>query len=656
MKIPSDNVWTQTNEGDISGVLHTTRNVTLDTPGKIRLSQKSIAIENTDSLLESGYGLAFAYFNNQWLIVEDAGVRDFDLLGTATSGTGSDPTPSIYGDGMVFNNLLLVTVTDNLSSWNGSAWTNSLASLTTSVPHPMEIFDSLPTYKLAIGNGSTVKIYDTSYNASSTVLSLPSQYIVTSIAYNSGYLYVGTRNTKGGQAAVFIWDGEGTNANYQAVVSGNWVYSVKPYGSSVCAITSSGELVYINGTTATRLAALPVFYTPGVNWQGTTNSNIPRVFHRGMVTDGDLIYINVNALVETGQSQDYLPGFDSGIWVFDPQNGLYHRASTNFLDKYVVDTGLSLSNNTLTTSTTHKLKTGDSIVFQDVDGISGVEIDTVYYVSVQSATTIKLALSRRALQDGTFLTLTGTPTASDKLVYTPNQEYHQYARVSSGAVSRIPADAQYFKNWSTPIIWHASAQDYDIDERLYAINILTDAYNVGFFETQRIYSDNIEQSWKKLTTFLDGLNLSNEEIIVKYRTDEEHGYPTQALLGHWSSTNQISFDVADSSFLKDGDELMILDGAGRGYSVHILGEPDISMTVVSVTVDESVGVANKPVRVSATNYKKTAPLDIETKVKGYLQSSIDRQSAWVQIKMEMRGYGIAVNKMDLGNVVNKGAQ
>jgi hypothetical protein len=656
MKIPSNNVWTQTNEGDTSGVLHSTRNITLDTPGKLRLSQKSIAIENTDSLLEAGYGLSLAYFNNQWISVQDAGVRDFDLLGTATSGTGSDPTPSIYGDGMVFNSLLLVTTTDNLSSWNGSAWTNSLASLTTTVPHPMEVFDSLPTYKLAIGNGNTVKIYDTGYNASSTVLTLPTQYIVTSLAYNSGYLYVGTRNTKGGQAAIFIWDGSGTNANYQVVISGNWVYSVKPYGSSVCAITSSGELIYVSGTTATRLAALPVFYLPDVNWQGTTDSNIPRVFNRGMVTDGDLIYINVNALVETGQSQDYLPGFESGIWVFDPQNGLYHRASTNYLDKYVIDSTLGLSNSVITTSTAHKLKTGDSVIFQTVGGITGVSTQTVYYVSVLSTTTIKLASSRRALQDGTFLTLSGTPTASDKLVYTPNQEYFQYARVSSGAVSLIPADAQYFKNWSTPIIWHASAQDYDIDERFYAINILTDSYNVGFFETQRIYSENIEQSWKKLTTFLDGLNLSNEEILIKYRTEEEHGYPTRAILGYWSSTNQISFDALDVSFLEDGDELMILDGGGRGYSVHIVGTPDISSNTVSVTVDENIGVANKPVRVSATNYKKTTVLDLETKIKGYLSSSIDTQSAWVQIKGELRGYGIAINKMDLGTVGHKATQ
>jgi hypothetical protein len=656
MKIPSNNIWTQTNEGDISGILHSTRNITLDTPGKLRLSQKSIAIENTTSLLQDGYGLSIVYFNSQWIIVESAGVRDFDLLGTATSGTGIDPTPSIYGDGIIFNGLLHVTLTNNLSSWNGSAWTNTLATLTSGVPHPMEIFDALPTYKLAIGNGNQVKIYDTSYNASSTVLTLPSQYIVTSLAYNGGYLYVGTRNTNGGQAAIFIWNGSGSNANYQVVVSGNWVYSVKPYGASVCAITSSGELTYVSGTTATRLGALPVFYQPNVNWQGSLASDIPRVFNRGMITDGNLIYLNVNSLVETELSSDYLPGFESGIWVFDPENGLYHRASTNYLDKYVIDTGLSISNNIITTSATHNLKTGDSVIFQTVGGIVGVDTETKYYVSVISSTTLKLAVSRRSLQDGVFLTLSGTPTASDKLVYTPNQEYYQYARVSSGAISLIPANAQYFKNWSTPIIWHASAQDYDIATRKYAINILTDSYNVGFFETQRIYSENIESSWKKLTTFLDGLNLSNEEVIVKYRTEEEHGYPTQALLGYWASANQINFNTVDCSFLKDGDELMLLDGAGRGYSVHVLGTPDVSTNITSVTIDESVGTENKPVRVSATNYKKTQILDLENKTKSYLTSSVDKSSSWVQIKVELRGFETAINKLDLSNVTNKVAQ
>jgi hypothetical protein len=656
MKIPSNNIWTQTNEGDISGILHGTRNVTLDTPGKVRLSQKAITLHNTTSLFGLEYGISIVYYNGKYTVVGSNNTYTFDLEGAATTTltAGTEPTPTIYGDGIIFNNELHVTSDNDLFSWDGSIWTAGLESLTDNVPHPMEIFDSLTTFKLAIGNANTVRLLAADYSNATAALTLPDQYIVTTLAYRSGYLYVGTRNQYGGEARIFIWDGDSNNANYEVPVSGNWVYSIKPYLNSVCAILSSGELVYINGTTTQRLSALPVFYMPSVNWQGTLDSDFPRVFNRGMITDGDLIYLNINALVENARSQDYLPGFESGIWVFDPQNGLYHRASTNYQDKFVIDSSLSVTDSVITTAASHNLKTGDSVIFQTVSGLTGVDTLTTYYVSVESPTTLKLALSRRALQDNVYVTILGTAGASDKLVYSPNTEYFQYARVSSGAMALPTASDGYFKNWSTPIIWAASAQNFDIDERFFTLNVLADSYNIGYIETQRIYSENIEQSWKKITTFLDGLDLDNEEVIVKYRTEQESGYPTPALLGYWASTTQINFNKADCPFLKEGDELMLIDGTGRGRSVHIVGTPTSSSTVTEVIVDEAVGVASMPVRASATNYKKTAVLNLENKLKSYLTSTIDESSPWVQVKVEIRGFEVAINKFDLGNVIHKG--
>ncbi len=655
MKIPSNGQWVQTNEGDRLGSLHSTRNITLTTPGKARLSQKSIAVvtPNLPTSNDLAYGLALVYYNSKYTIVHTDGVRTFDLVGGAVGATGTDPTPSIYGDGLIFNSLLLVTTTSNLSSYNGSTWTNSLEASTASVPHPMEIFDSLTTYKLAIGNDNTVKLLDTSYNNSSAVLTLPGQYVVTTLAYTNGYLYVGTRNKNGGSTKIFIWDGNTNNANYEVAVSGNWVYSLKPYKSSVCAILSSGELIYINGNSSEQLAALPVFYAPIVHWQGNLNSDEPRVFHRGMLTDGDDIYINVNALVETALSQDYLPGFESGIWVFNPKTGLNHKASTCYNDVFTSDTGLSISDSTITTSTTHKLKSGDTVVFSTVSGaVTGIDTGIIYYVGVTGTNTIKLANSRRSVDDEEYLTLSGTPTASDKLIYTQNTEYFQYARVSSGVIAKPTAYDSYFKNWSTPIIWAGSVQNSDIAVRQYAINILTDAFNVGTIETQRIPSDNLEQSWKQLYTFLDGLDMEVEEVVVKYRTEEELGYPTSAVLGSWLNTNIINFDREDCSFISVGDEAMILDGYGRGYSAHVTAI-DNSSSTTSIELDESVGTANGAVRVSFTNYRKSATHTVDNVEKNYISSLVDVQSPWIQLKLELRGFSTAVNVFDLSNVVHK---
>ena len=654
MKIPSNRIWTQTNEGDALGVLHSTRNITLETTGKARLSQKAITILTPDFPESNNinYGLSIVYYDDTYIIVSSDGTRTFDLEGTVATLAGTDPTASIYGDGIIFNGLLHVTSSTDLHSYNGSAWTNGLETNTGSVPHPMEIFDALTTFKLAIGNDNTVKLLDSSYNNSTAVLTLPSQYIVTTLAYSNSYLYVGTRNKNGGDAKIFIWDGNGNNANYEVPVSSNWVYSVKPYKGSVCAVTAAGELIYINGTTPERLAGFPIFYNPTVRWQGNTGGDIARVFNRGVITDGDTIYINVNAKVETDTNKEYLPGFESGIWVYSPNNGLYHRASTNYQDTYVKDATLAVSDDTITTTVAHKLKTGDSVMFTNISGLS-LNTLTIYYVKVISTTEIKLALSRESLKAESYLEITGTPTVSDILLYTPNTEYYQYGRVSSGAIAKPTSQDSYFLNWSTPIIWAASAQTTDMVSTSFAVNILADSWNIGFLETQRIYSDNIEQSWKKFHSFIDGLKLDSEEVIVKYRVEE--GYETQAILGTWLDTQTINFALNEAPFLKVGDEAMIVDGYGRGYSAHIT-EVNPSSSTMSVVLDESIGLANENMRVSFTNYKKSTVHTIEDEIKNYLTATIDKQAPWVQGKAELRGFGIAVNQFDLSNAVQKSGQ
>lgn len=656
MRIPQDKRWIQLNEGDDFGVLHRTRNMDLNTPGKVRLSLKPVALTTSDTL-NIGYPLAMPYFNGKYHAITSDDAVAFDLEGAAADPTGTEPTFSIYGDALVFNNLLHATISDNLSSYQGTTWTNSLASLTASVPHPMAIFDSNPTYKLAIGNGNQVKVYDTSYNASATILSLPTQYIVTSIDYNNGFLYVGTRNQNGGDAAIFTWDGSTANADTLIPVSGNWVYSVKSYKNTVCAITSAGELVAVSGAATIRLAALPIFYENNVIWQGTLDSGKPRVFHRGMVVDGDDIYINVDALIDEGLSSDYLPGFESGIWQYTPETGLNHFTSSVY-DTAVTDTGLSVTDSVITTSATHNLKSGDAVVFSATNGLSGVSTGVKYYVVVESSTTIKLAASREGVKNGNTVTITGTANSGDILEYTPNTEYFQYARVSSGAITKPTAHDSYFKNLSTPIIWGASVQDTDIAARRFAILALSDAFNVGTVETQRISASNIKQAWTQLLTEIDGVRLDDEEIVVKYQREVELGYPSKAFLGVWLDASTINsnpdnYDEFDWNYIKVGDEAMIIDGAGRGYSAHVTAIEQ-SSSIFSVSIDESIGVADKPCRVVFTNYKKAGVIsNVRQDISLGNAQLIAIKSGWVKFKLEMRGFNISLNSLLLESSIDK---
>lgn len=656
MKIPSDNRWTQLNEGDVFGVLHRTRNIDLNTPGKAKLGLKPIAL-TTSASLGVGYTLAIPYFNGKYHAVTTDETIAFDLEGAAANATGINPSFSIYGDALVFNDVLHVTIANNLSSYQGTTWTNSLASLTNDVPHPMCIFDSNPTYKLAIGNDDTVKLYDTSYNASATVLTLPSQYVVTTIDYNNGFLYIGTQNKYDGEAAIFTWDGNTANANTLIPVSGNWVYSVKAYKNTVAAMLSSGELVAVSGASTIRLSALPIFYEQGAIWQGTLNSGVPRVFHRGMLVDGDDIYVNVEALVDEGLSADYMPGFESGIWQYTPETGLNHFASSIY-DVTVTDSSLSVTDSVITTSAAHNLKTGDSVVFSGTSGLSGISTGVKYYVTVVSSTTIKLSTSRYGVQNGNTVTITGTADSGDILEYTPNTEYFQYARVSSGAITKPTAYDGYFKNLSTPIIWGASTQDTDIADRRYALYALSDAYNVGVIETQRIYTQNIKQAWNKLMVFLDGLHLDNEKIVIKYKKDNELGKPTKAMLGVWQSTtvinsNPSNYDEFDWNDTQIGDEVVILDGGGRGYSAHV-ESIDTSSSVFSIEVDEAIGVADKPCRVMFTDFKKAGTITNGREEQSIGNAQLNTiKSGWVKFKLELRGFQTEIAQLDLENTKDK---
>ena len=123
---------------------------------------------------------------------------------------------------------------------------------------------------------------------------------------------------------------------------------------------------------------------------------------QGMVGVGDKIYLNVNGTVDTG----FIPEMKHGLWVFDPEVGLYHR-SFHSVDRSVVETPSALSSSTLTLAT-HNLKSGDVLVFRNTGSMTGVQLATKYYVSVQSATTVKLAISRKALQAGNTVTIGGT--------------------------------------------------------------------------------------------------------------------------------------------------------------------------------------------------------------------------------------------------------
>lgn len=658
MRIPEDQLYIQTNQGDTFGVLGDTRNMILDVPGKVMLSRKPVAILTSLVDADVGYTMSLVYFSDSYIAVTEDEIFEGTLDGRTWGQVASSPATSLSTDAIVFNGYLYVTTDNNLSRWNGNAtWNNSLASLTSGVPHPMCTFDSLTTYKLAIGNGNTVKTYDTSHNANATVLTLETQYQVTSLRYRNGYLYVGTKNLNGGEAKVFIWNGDGVNPQYECPVGSEWIFSMCEYGTSVAVVTGAGQLLQVVGSTAKELAAFPVAFKPDVRWQGGTGLLLNgKVFNRGMVAIKENIYINVEGDVDVG----FVPEMKSGIWVYNPVTGLNHR-TTSVTDDVVRDTSLSVSNSVITTSAAHKLKTGDAVVFDSVSGLTGVSDQYLYYVTVLTTTTIKLSMSRTGVEEEEYVTIGGTPTVGDVLVYSENSEYGSNYRGTSGAIMRTVYAESPLPHLTSEIIWGTKTDNPSGDD-IYALNAFSDSYNVGTFSTQRIYSEYLEETWKEAYAFIDGLFLEDEQVQMKIQTKFQDPSQLQVLSGVWASADTINLNVpaefAAWADIQEGNELVLINGYGQGYTVHVQ-EGGITTTAltVSLKVDEELGSAGEEVEFYFTTFKRcNFPKTNEEKGRmEYIRAEIENSnSTWCILKFEMRGFRTAINTVDLSKVKHSG--
>lgn len=656
MKIPSQTIWTKTNQGDELGVLGDVTNVALDTPGKVYGSRKPVAILSSELDNDVEYIMSIVYFDRKYQAVTSDRIFSGGLDGWDWAQDNDlSPTLTNSSDAVVFNNLLTVSYRHtgsegNIATSNGTGTVVddriSGSPLTDEVPWPLAVFGS----QLVAGSGNLVKLYDTSYVLTQT-LTLPTNYEVTTIRTRNNYIYIGTREKFAGEAAVFIWDGNSALFDYQISVGASWVFSMTEYKSSVACVTSQGQLLYINGTSTEELAAFPVYYDPQARWQGSGGLQLNgKVFNRGMATVGDSIYINIEGDLDTG----YIPEMKSGLWVYDPEVGLYHRANAS-TDHVVVDDGITVTDSVITTSAAHSLKTGDAVVFSIVTGLTGVSVNQTYYVSVLSATTLKIANSRKALDEGRFIVISGT-VSNDQLSYFPNTDYGlKYS--SSGAIAVTAYNETPLDMLSSEVIWGARTESPAGTVR-FVLNCFSDQYNISRFETQRIYTDNVKQNWKEVYSFIDGIKYTGEELIVKAQT-KSNGELLN-LVGVWQDTNVLN--TQNTAFtdvwgdIEVGDEIVFTEGYGQGRTAHVT-KIENSATVYTLTLDESFGVVGQQSEFYYTTYKKVGVLTKQENISEYLKSLIQETSSpWVRIAIEMRGFQPAVNKLELSNAIKSGTK
>lgn len=648
MKIPSDNRWTQTNDGHILGVVHETHNINFDRNGEARLSKKAVAIASSDTS-DFGEVMAIVYFDGNYHLVTDDEVFVGDLSSPSFSAVASSPTLGTVSDAVVVYDRLYVSDTTALAYLNTSgSWTTGIGSLTGTNPHPMAVFDSLPTYKLAVGDGYQLKTYDSGGNVNSVVLALPQNYQITTIEYRSGYLHIGTKEINGGEAAIFLWNGSGTSAQYKIDVGASWVYASVPYRGSVAFVTNEGELILLNGTSIQHLAAFPIFYENGARWeQGASTRG--KVYRRGMCVIGDNIYINASGKVEIGDCAR----MKSGVWCYNPQVGLYHYASPS-TDLLIRDSGITASSNLITTSATHNLKLGDVVQFTTVSGLSGISTGKKYYAIPVGATTLYVAGSRNNAFAGNEVQISGTAT-TDALQYAPNTDYGHVIDADSGAIAVTSYLDSPNEMFESDIIF-GSELDNNAGSQKDVLCILSPQYNEGFISTQRVLSNNVTSVWKSVYTFIRGIFGSNESITIKTQVADKESYPTEPVSVTWATAT--SFAVTDPllhEMVEVGDEVFFVEGYGQGRLAHVT-EVSESLTVTTMTVDQSYGTAGGTSKVRLSNMRKHDVITSTRENGDIVRSTIDSKSSQIRTKAELKGFEPSIFWFELTNDVNKSAQ
>lgn len=648
MDIPNNNSWTQTNNGFISGVLHSSHNLNFDMVGEARLSKKAIALIDSTTA-DFGEVMSISYFNSYYYLVTDDHVFKGNLTDGSFSAVASSPTLTTGTDSVVCYSRLYVSDTTTLAYYNGSAWTTGIGSISSSYPHPLAVFDSQPTYKLAVGNGSEVQLYNSSGTASGTVLSLPSNFVATSIAYRNGYLYIATKETSGNEAAVFVWNGESTDADYKIDAGAAWVYSITPYRSSVVAVTNEGELLLISGSSTQKLAAFPVYSTPGARWE-TGDAVRGKVYPRAMVAIGDNIYINISGRVDIGSC----PEMRSGVWCYDPNIGLYHYASptTNLLKRHSSSDGLSISGSEFTTPSSHGLQTGDTILFFTTSSLVGVESDVNYFAIVTATNKLKLATTREDAFNGDSITITGSVGVLDIMAYSSCADYGQTTNADSGAVAvnnYLDSPSGLFES---DIIFASELKNQSGTE-VDVLCTLTQKRNIGSFTTQRIYTSGTSDSWKAVYAFINGVRGTNESVIIRTKEEHKQHFPTKEIVGSWVNSN--TFNTTDKTLrnsLESGLCAEFVSGYGQGQYANVT-DFSTSLETTTIVFDENYGVAGQSSTIRLDNFYKKGEIESGNITAGQASAVIGKQSAWEQIMVELRGFEPSVAKLKVSSVTSK---
>lgn len=670
--LPTSGKWSVAHARDFFADLVRTKNLNFDKIGFVALAKKTIALFTKDTDASFGTVMAIVGISSgsasRYYIITTNSMFTWDGSDSdiAKISAASSPTFGFDSDAVPYLGILTASGGSNVKSYSGGtggSWTSRITGLGTSAPHPLCVFENRNTLCVADGNVVRQTTSGTYTNDSTNQLTIPSEYVITGMRWRQNNLHIATRNIGGGNAKLFIWNGSGTAAQYAYDAGAEWIYSLADYQSSIVILNSVGQLLRFNGGGFDELAHFPVYDT-SFSW--ATNSALTnstgRCANRGMCVVGNLLNINIDGALNSSNTDypgRYLPDQPSGLWVYDPNVGLYHRAGYAY-SRFSATTFTLNSNRVTPTSASH-LQTGDPVYVKSVSGISNLNAGQLYYAIAEGEASFQLAQTPADAAAGRAITLSGTPNSDTIVIDNFTSMGATYSQTFPGAVAPFITDNPP-SFYGVDVMFAGDVTKPD-GSSISTFMSFGRSHNVGHLITTPIPSSSITDSFNKLYQFIETLDLDDDEVVVKYRTKRRYGFPTQlrhntgdsSYMATWTSTKSFTLDITKKDFggAQVGDEIEIIEGSGAGYTAHITDIDTSASPSYSITLDEdilAVTVGDK-FDFMVDNWKR-ATTSITKLNKHIGETALSADDAWVQVKVELRGHEIMANKMQFDSAVS----
>ncbi|RJQ33899.1 hypothetical protein C4568_03800 [Candidatus Parcubacteria bacterium] len=674
--------WLQPNTSDKLGTIWASKNISLDQPGYIKLSPRSVKLADTSTtrfelpVAIGKYGQGeFQVATTESNFVLDIDNQSGTITLTEDTGTG-DPAMTVDSHGKFFQGRWWVTTDTAILSKaaNGTAsatWDTSSGEtgLTSGVRHYLEVFAS--RVSLCVSNKNVVKQYTASTGdlTNTTNLTIPSDFEIVGLAYNYGKMGVITRIASGAadgvsEAKFFSWEGSTTSATGFGVGSDSCI-AVCPYKSSFLVLTRAGQIKYFNGGGFEDIASFPFYFDDKIWSQPGDFDNYGDV----MIPDGDTVYINMGLLMNAFDRKGYESAVNmpSGVWCLSPAESgfnLYHRwsPSNSLVERFVVSSAnVNTSTDIMTVSSGTVPATGNvaRYIYTDGSEIGGIKRNNDYYIIKHTATTFSLAESKEEALSGVKIDLTGTGGTNNHFHFYTLEDYGQSLFEKSGAMEMFGENNGFYRDLIM------GSQNYSNSLTATDTMCMTVPFleSRGWIITPKIFSSAVKDNWRKITVFFQPLK-SGDSIVVKGRKQNLSGLPIASPnietsdSATWVSTTEFNTgtDLSEAkTHLDAGKELEIefTAGAGAGQTAKVLtiSEPSSGTTVVSVSEEILGVVAGRKSHYIIDHWETLGTATSQDE--GYKQFTLEGSSKFAQYKIELRGDDVTIEDIAPDPITNK---